>query len=97
VLSGQAPQPPCDPRTVRRQQAASAGVVGGALATVPRQVLHPQHLSRQEQAFLSGTLRGYAGLRRVRAIAQRHGLAPPASSLLGWAYQLAFPLQPCPP
>jgi hypothetical protein len=97
VLSGQEPQPPCDPRTLHRQQAAAAQVIGEALDTVTHAVLNGQYVSRQEQAFLSGTLRGYAGLRRVRAIAARHGRASPASSLLGWAYQLAFPLQPCPP
>jgi len=94
VLSGQAPRPPCDARTVRRWQHTVGRVIGEAIATLTRQVLRAQTVSRQEQAFLSGTLRGYAALRTVRQIAARHGHDPPASGLLGWAYQLNFPAQP---
>lgn len=93
-MNGQAPTPPCDPRTISRWRHATGPVITQAIDALTHRVLRPLGVSRQEQAFLSGTLRGYAALRTVQQIAARHGHDPPASGLLGWAYQLTFPAQP---
>jgi len=48
----------------------------------------------QEQAFLRGTIRGYLGLDRLRAIARGHGVCSPASCLVGWGNQMRYPTHP---
>lgn len=94
VLSGREPRPPCDARTVRRWQRAVGVGIAKAISTITQQVLRNLNVSRQEQAFLSGKIRGYNGLQRLKEIALHHGLSPPFSCLLGWAYQICYPAQP---
>lgn len=78
---------------MRRWQRQLGAVVAQAIDTLTQRVLRSQAVSRQEQAFLRGTIRGYGGLRQLREIALRHGLAPPACCLLGWAHQIRYPAQ----
>lgn len=96
VITGTEPAPPCEARTARRWVAAFRARVTAAIAQVTARVLGPLPVSRQEQAFLRGTIRGYGGLRQLREIAARHGPDPPASGLLGWANQWRYPAQPAP-
>lgn len=94
VLSRQEPKPPCDERTVRRWLKTAPTEIAQAIGVVTSQVLRSQALSRQEQAFLRGTIRGYLGLARLRAIALGHGFSSPASCLVGWANQMRYPRHP---
>jgi hypothetical protein len=72
-------------------------VIATAIAVLTHRVQVARHVSRQEQAFLKGTPRGYAGLRAVVRIVERHMIPNPSSCLLGWAYQLRAPTTTRPP
>ena len=91
VVAGSEPAPPCDERTARRWVGAFDTAVKTAIHHLTTRVLNSQGLSRQEQAFLRGTIRGYDGLRQVRPIAARQGMASPASCLFGWVNQVTYP------
>lgn len=88
---------PCDARTVQRWRYATGAVLATAIAGITSRVQRQRSVSRQEQAFLKGTPRGYAGLRAVVRIAERHTIPNPSSCLLGWAYQLHYPTTTRPP
>jgi len=94
VLSRREPKPPCDERTVRRWLKTAPPEIAQAIGVVTSQVLRALALSRQEQAFLRGTMRGYLGLDRLRAIARGHGVCSPASCLVGWGNQMRYPTHP---
>ena len=92
MVASEEAAPPCDERTARRWRGAFDTAVKTAIHHVTNRILTSQGLSRQEQAFLRGTIRGYGGLRQVRAIAERHRQGPPAAScLLGWFTQMLYP------
>ncbi len=94
VVAGSMVAVPCAPRTTQRWRHDTGAVIGSAIATLTSRVQCERSVGRQEHAFLKGTPRGYAGLRAVSRIAERHTLPNPASCVLGWAYQIAFPLTP---
>ena len=82
---------------MQRWRHATGPVIATALAVLTHRVQVARPVSRQEQAFLQGTPRGYAGLRAVVRIAERHTIPNPSTCLLGWAYQLHYPTTPQPP
>jgi len=94
VLSRQELKPPCDERTVRRWRNASTTEVAQAIGAVTSRVLRAQALMSQEPTFLQGTIHGYLGLQRLRELAQRAGVSPLASCLVGWANQMRYPRHP---
>ena len=89
VVTGAVSVPPCCPQTVRRWRQAFGAAITLAVHHVTALILHASvSLRRQDARFLTGELRGYAGLRRGRRIAAQYGLDTRASSLFGWVNQL---------
>jgi hypothetical protein len=67
-----------------------------AISTITQQVLRNLKVSRQKQSFQGEKIRGYNGLRLLKEMVFPNDLSPPFSSLLGWAYQICYPVKPWP-
>lgn len=80
--------PPCCAQTTRRWRQAFGAALTVAVHHVTALILHASvSWRRQDPRFLTGELRGYAGLRQGRRLAAQYGLDTPASSLFGWVNQ----------
>ena len=88
VVSGAVSVPPCGAQTVRRWRQAFGAAITQAIHHVTTRILQASRTLRpREQRFLTGELRGAAGLRLARRLAAQAGLDTPASSLFGWVNQ----------
>jgi len=87
VITGADAAPACDARTARRWLTSFRARIAEGIQILTSAL--QQHLppGRQETAFLTLGAASARALRQVRAILHRHGHAPPASGLLGWANQ----------
>ena len=87
VITGADPAPACDARTARRWLTAFRTRITEGLQMLTSALQQHLPIGRQETAFLTLGPANARALRHVREIWQRHGHAPPASGLLGWANQ----------
>ena len=96
VVTGAVAVTPCCAQTVRRWRQAFGAALMRAIHHVTTSILHASvSLRRQDQRFLTGELRGYAGLRRGRQLAAQYGLDTLASGLFGWVNQTWWRTQAC--
>ncbi len=94
VVTDVAQAPGCCAQTVTRWKRAFRTAIPLAIHHLTAWILtEAARLSAQDQRFLTGTIRGYAGLEQGRQIAAQYGLATPASSLIGWINQGCKPIQ----
>ena len=94
VVSGAEPLPACGAQTVTRWTRAFRQALPLAIHHVTSWMLTVVlPLSRPDQRFLTGTIRGLAGLRQARQLAVPYGFDGPASSVFGWVNQHCPPTQ----
>jgi hypothetical protein len=94
VVTGAVSVPPCCTQTARRWRHAFGAAIAKAVHHVTSWLLHaPISLRGQDRRFLTGEIRGYAGLRRGRRLAAQYGMDSPASGLFGWVNQLCWSTQ----
>jgi hypothetical protein len=88
VVTGAVSVPPCCAQTVRRWRQAFGAASTLAIHHITSWILNASStLRHRDQRFLTGELRGYAGLRLGRQLATQYGLDTLASSLFGWVNQ----------
>jgi len=92
VVSGAEPLPACGAQTVTRWTRAFRQALPLAIHHVTAWILTAGvPLRGQEQRFLTGEMRGYAGLQLGRHLAAQYGLDTLASSVFGWVNHTCDP------